>query len=105
MRRGTTPTITFNLPFDTEIIKDLRITFAQEVSFFNEQNTVIDKSLSDCTLDGSQIILALTQEDTLKLDSGKGVTFQVKILTTDGQVIASKPRSVAVGLILNGEVL
>ena len=100
MRRGTTPTITFNLPFDTAgVIKDLRITFAQD------SGSVIEKKLADCELDGTSIYLDLTQEDTLKLTHNKAVKIQVKILTIDGQVMASIPRSISCGEILNTEVL
>lgn len=100
MRRGTTPTITFTLPFDTAgVIKDLRASFAQD----NE--IIIEKKIVDCTLDGNTVSVDLSQEDTLKLTHDKAVKIQVKILTIDGQVIASIPRSVPCGEILNTEVL
>ena len=65
MYRGTTPILTFTLPFDCSVITLLSIAFSQA----NE--LVLEKTLDDCTLDGNKVILPLTEDDTLTLDCTK----------------------------------
>lgn len=61
MIRGTTPTLEFTLPFDTSLIAEMYVTIAQG------EKTVLEKTLSDCNCSGTSVSLALTQEDTLRL--------------------------------------
>ena len=57
MYRGTTPTLTFALPFQAGIIKNLFVTFSQKGQI------VLEKTTADCGLIGNTIELNLTQED------------------------------------------
>lgn len=60
MIRGTTPTLTFKLPFDCTSIDILNISFAQ-------QNVVVlEKEYYDCDIKGNEIRVTLTEDDTLK---------------------------------------
>lgn len=99
MIRGTTPTHTFNIPFDTSLVDEVKITYAQddEIIFF--------KSTSDCTLEGTTISVTLTQEDTFRFDCKKSVEIQIRILTLGGDVLTSIPEKVRVGKCLDNEVL
>lgn len=65
MIRGTTPTLIFGVPFDVTAISLLNITFVQA------ENIVLEKELEDIRLDQetNEIICALTEEETLILDS------------------------------------
>lgn len=65
MYRGTTPTLTFTLPFDCSNITALSVAFAQ-----NEQ-VVFEKVYKDCVLDGNKVVVTLAEEDTLLLDCHK----------------------------------
>lgn len=47
MIRGTTPTLEFILPFDTSLLAEAYVTLAQA------GDVVLDKPLSECTLDGN----------------------------------------------------
>jgi hypothetical protein len=100
MIRGTTPTHTFTTPLDVEIISDLRLSYAQEgVEIFN-------KKKSEVTLDGKTISVRLTQEETLKFDTAKGVAqIQLKVLTEGGDVFSSDVMNVNVWDSINNEVL
>lgn len=61
MVRGTTPTLTFTLPFSTGDITDAWITFAQ-------YGTVkIDKPFSACSCSENKLSVTLTQAETLML--------------------------------------
>lgn len=100
MIRGTTPTHIFTTPLDVEIISDLRLSYAQEgVEIFN-------KKKSEVTLDGKTISVRLTQEETLKFDTAKGVAqIQLKVLTAGGDVFSSDVMNVNVWDSINNEVL
>lgn len=99
MIRGTTPTHTFDLPFDTSIIKTLRILYAQE------GKTVLEKTEADCSMAGNTITLTLSQRDTLALSAGTFAECQIRVLTKDGAALASVPMGVPVGKVLSEEVL
>lgn len=99
MIRGTTPTHIFNLPISTEIIKDLRITYTQF------RRTVIEKNLKAVTLDEKSIRLTLTQEETLQFRTSSPVFLQMKVLTSNGAVLATKVQELSIDEVLNEEVL
>ena len=75
MIRGTTPTLSFELPFDASEAESLYITISQRY-----ENIMIDKSLDDCSIDGTIVTVTLTQEDTLKLIADKPVFIQVRVV-------------------------
>jgi hypothetical protein len=99
MIRGTTPTHIFTLPFDTSILKDVRITYAQS------NKPIFEKNIEDCTLNGNELSVKLTQEDTLYLDHRRLVEIQLKVITQDGTVMASHVKRKDIGEVLNEEVL
>jgi hypothetical protein len=84
MIRGTTPTHTFNLPFDTYLIGKIKISYAQD------GNVVLTKEKDDCTLQGNAVKVRLTQEETLKFNARYKVQIQVRVLTTENDSLASK---------------
>ena len=99
MIRGTTPLHTFTLPFSTELCNTVRVIYGQ-----NGQPVLV-KSGSDLRLDGNNIELKLTQEDTLKLCGGMYVDIQVRVLTHGGDALASDVVKVPVGRCLENEVI
>jgi hypothetical protein len=82
MIRGTTPTLEFVLPFETSLLAEAYVTLAQS------DGVVLDKPLSECTLDGNKMTVKLTQEDTLKLKPGP-VEIQIRAKTENGDALAS----------------
>lgn len=98
MTRGTTPTLQFVLPFEANIIDVLDIAFAQQLQPYVPAQIVLDKSLSDCTIDGNTVSLVLSQEDTLALSSAQDVEIQLRILS-NGSALASQIITVPVGRI------
>lgn len=83
MIRGTTPVISFTLPFDVSTLDDAYISFAQH------GKVVIEKRLEDCKVDGNRMTVRLTQEDTLRLAARTQVEMQIRARTGAGEVIAS----------------
>ena len=99
MIRGTTPTHIFKIPFDTSLIKEVKITYAQG----NE--IILTKTTEDCEIENNAIKTTFTQEDTFKFDSEKHVQLQIRILTADGNALASTVRHIDVERCLDDEVL
>lgn len=99
MIRGTTPTHIFQIPFDTGLLKEIRVSYAQG------NKVIAEKKTEDCILDGDTISVTLTQEDTLKFKHMKIVEIQLKVLTEDGCVMATPIIRKDVSEVLNEEVL
>ena len=99
MIRGTTPVHTFQLPFDTGCIKSIKILYAQ-----NGQ-VVLEKNTRQVQLQGSTATVNLSQEDTLAFSSADTAEIQLRILTEEGQALASGVIPCGVGRLLEDEVL
>lgn len=93
--RGTTPTVTFNLPFDVSTIKNLEIYFAQ-----NDER-LFTKGYNDCVLNGTSLSVTLQQKDTLLLDEDARLQIQVRFRFTDDSVDATEIIKGKVGELLS----
>lgn len=83
MVRGTTPTYTFSVPFDTDLISNIKVNFSQE-------KLLVSKGLVDCNISEATIEVKLTQEDTLKFSQGEA-EIVIRVLTKGNEAIASEP--------------
>lgn len=97
--RGTTPTHTFTLPFDTEIVGKIKVTYAQN------DVVVLEKEQAACECSGNTVTVRLTQEDTFKFDCKQCVQIQVRVLTQTGDALVSEIKHIGVRKCLDGEVL
>lgn len=82
MRRGTTPTLTFTVPFDTADIDKLYLTFEQK-------HMELEKAKDDCTFEEHKVIVTLSQEETLKFSEKEAVSIQMRVKFVGGGVDAS----------------
>lgn len=98
MRRGTTPTHIFTLPFDASTITACRVTYEQE------NNVVLTKEINECELKDNVITVKLSQEDSLKFKCNTAAKVQLRILKND-EAIASEVITFFVGECLDNEVL
>ena len=73
MRRGTTPTLNFQLPFEVSQITKLNIAFSQN------DTVVIEKNLSDVTRNGRKITVKLSESETLLLNDKKELEIQLRV--------------------------
>lgn len=97
--RGTTPKHTFVVPFNTsEIVKVLVVYSQNDIEVFH-------KKTEECTMSDNNVIVKLSQEDTLKLRHGQKVQIQLKVLKTDGDVYVSVIIVTTVLKCLSDEVL
>lgn len=99
MYRATTPTYIFKLPFSTNLVKTVQITYQQ----FSK--TVFQKTETDCMMTDTEIKLTLTQEETLLFSHTCRAEVQLRVVTTEGQVLASKIFEVKPKACLDEEVL
>lgn len=99
MNRGTTPTHTFTIPFDTSLIKEVKIIYSQD----DEQ--VFCKRTADCELSGTDIKTTLSQEETFMFDCKKLVQIQLRVLTNGGDSLITPIITRTVGKCLDDEVL
>lgn len=97
--RGTTPTHTFSLPFDVDMIKEVRVIYAQD------DQIVFVKNTKDCTLANNTVTVKLTQENTFALDCKKYVEIQVRVLTVDGDALVSEIITISVGRCFDKDVI
>lgn len=104
MYRATTPTHTFTLPIDTSTCKEILVTYKQN-------KTKLDKHYQDSTLpsgmtlDGANVIIKLTQAETLMFSHDHSVYAQVRVLTVDDSAYASQRFKISINDVLNEDIL
>lgn len=99
MIRGTTPTLEFLLPFDTDQLAEAFVTLSQ-------QGVVkVDKALTECNCNERKLSVKLTQEETLKLACDCITEIQIRAKTISGDVVASEIKRVRTERILKDGVI
>lgn len=103
MYRVTTPTHTFTLPIETSTCSAVQVTYEQGK---NELVKLYKNGElpSGMVLDGKNVIIVLTQEETKQFKVGK-VSVQLRVLTTSNEAFASKMFKIPVTDVLNEEIL
>lgn len=101
MRRGTTPTNVFTLDLDLSAATVF-------ISYAQANSVVLEKTGTDLTFTsdehGYYISVTLTQDDTLKLNTGD-VMIQIRYVTSDGAADASNIiRTTADRILKDGEI-
>lgn len=83
--RGTTPTMSFGLPFETDQLEVGFVTVQQNGS------TIFEKPLSVCSCEGRTVTARFEQEDTLSLESESSAEIRLVVKTVDGERLETKP--------------
>lgn len=96
--RGTTPTLTFNLPIEVPQIAAALLTI-------KEGNVEIRKELTAMEKGENNLSVKLTQEETLKLMAYDSVQIQLRIRTLDGTAMATEIYSRSIKEILSDGVI
>lgn len=102
MIQGTTPTLRFNLPIDISTVNKAEIVL--EYVDANKKVQIV-KELTDCTVGANYIEAKLTQEETLKLPAPSMALVQLRVLTKDGNVMATDVQKVFIKTLLKGAVI
>lgn len=99
MTRGTTPDIIATLTgVDLSDVVVLYVTLQQG-------SVVVEKNLDEVIIDGSEIHVTLTQEETLSFTANTEVKMQVRGLMSDGRAFATNIRTATVKPILKEGVI
>lgn len=101
MKRATTPTHTFTLPFNYDgVVDKLLLSYAQS------GNIVLEKTEKQVKVKNEkEIVVRLTQEETNLFSEDAPVKIQMRILTIGGDAMASDPFLIQIEEVLNDEVL
>ncbi len=99
VRPGTTPIICFYLPFEYDVVAEMWFTVSQRGT------ELFTKYKNEMEVEGSKVIVKLSQEETLRLNQGQKVEIQVRIRTTGGDALASQVITIEVDKILKGGVI
>lgn len=99
MRKGTTPKLFFDLPFDTSAISRVRVVFA-----FNNEPILV-KEEKACSFSGNRITISLTQEETFLFKCDTNYQVQVRVRLKGGDVISSDIMILPVERCLDKEVI
>lgn len=104
MYRATTPTHQFILPINTAECKEIQITYRQgENSIIKHyENNVLPPGMS---LDGENVFVRLTQEETLTFRPNSIAKAQVRVLTNSDDAMASQKFDIIINNVLNEEIL
>lgn len=102
MIKGTTPTLHFNLPIATSIIKAAEIVL-QYVD--NAKTVTIERTLDECIVGEKSIAAVLTQEETLALPAPAIAKVQLRVLTGDNLSFATVPHEITIKELLKESVI
>ena len=98
MTRGTTPTLTFALPIDANTVTACNIALAQC------GKVIISRDLGGVEIDGQQIKMTLTEEETLRLHANVELQIQIRVGVGESRM-ASQVFQVSVEKILQEGIL
>lgn len=104
MYRATTPTHTFKLPIEADTCSIIRVTYKQGQNKLKKEKNSGETS-DGMTIDGRNVTVVLTQEETLQFEEGKTVTIQLRALTNAGAAFQSQKWRLPVEGALDEEVL
>lgn len=82
--RGTTPLHEFELPLPLEIIKDVRVSYGQN------KKVIFVKEKDECKIEDGKLSIRLSQEDTFMFRPEKKLYIEIRIQTTDEQIIQTE---------------
>lgn len=99
MVRGTTPTHTWELPFDASMAKRVRVIYGQN------NKVLFVKEKDECEIEGNIIKVTLSQEETFMFDSRYYAQLQIRVLFEDGSTVSTNISEIVVGETLEEEVM
>lgn len=99
MIRVTTPTFIFTLPFDTAEVEQYVVSFGQN------NKKILDKTKGYGEMEGSEIRVTLSQEETKLFKATFPVQIQLRVLTKGGDSLATQIYQRPVGEVLNDCIL
>lgn len=102
---GSTPTITYNVPFDPTGLSECRVVFSSKSGL-----TILEKNIADLTLAASgdsngTISFTMTQEETLLFGNNTEARTQIHVKDATGMAAVSNVITFNTSILLKREVL
>lgn len=97
--RGTTATLTYELPFSIDMISKAKIVIKYG------DTVLIRKAKAECELADNSISVKLTRAETVKLPENDRVSIQLEIETPAGDSMVTDPETIYTGQLLDEEDL
>ena len=104
MYRVTTPTHTFTLPIQTSTCKEIQVTYRQgDYSLIKHyRDEVLPEGM---ILDGKNVSVHLTQQETKQFCRKSQASVQVRVLTNDDNALASQKFKITINDVLSEDIL
>ena len=83
IHKGCTSVESFKFPFDASDVKSIFITFKEN------GETIIEKTLDDCTFGEGVVSVKISQEDSLKFSDNAIVQVQIRVKLTNDETTKS----------------
>ena len=87
IHKGCTSKNSFSIPYPKEDIEVLYITYSQKRR--EHKKVVFEKTLDDCVFEGGYLVVQLSQENTLLLQSNTEVEIQIRARLKNGEAVKS----------------
>lgn len=97
--KGCTCKNSFPIPYEKEEIATLFITYQQD------KETVIEKSITDCTFEDGMVSVYLSQEETLSFEDDVIIKVQIRGRLNNGAATKSKIMETYTDYVLKKEVI
>lgn len=101
---GSTPKITYRVPFDPTALSECRVVFSSKSGL-----TILEKNIGDLTLEaaeeGGTISFTMTQEETLLFGNNTEARTQIHIKDSKGMAAVSNVITFNTSILLKREVL
>lgn len=98
MRRGTTPTLTFSLPFKTNSISKAKLMLKQS-------GVTLSKHTEDATMKDNTISWKLTSKETMLFKDNSFASVQIQVITSKGESLVSDIHQEFISEYLDSEVM
>lgn len=79
--------------------------YLNAVVTIKQDNLIIEKWLSELTIDGDYFLAEFTQQETSQFTAGKGAWIQIRCFISDTDVTASREEPIDVLPVLNDSIL
>lgn len=89
-----------NLPHRLRVNKDLRTAVVLNLTYQQHGKTVLKKTIEDCTISEDEIVVEITQEESLKFRENLPTQIQARVKLADGSVFPSVIITVNTGELL-----
>ena len=87
MRRGTTPTHEFALPFPVENVAEVELTYMQRDD--DEEKIIFQKHLEDFKIDGDVLSYKFTEKESFMFEPKLPTFWQMRAVSPAGDVVST----------------